>query len=99
MIVKKITTGFVIQEFDTTKGKFVKQEFVAGECEYENGNGEPLSAGDSLAIDEKFFYKKKANPIFRLTWSNLNNFHMVCWMATPTWQGIETRVMFFYMGR
>ena len=41
MIVKKVTYGFVIQEFDTESEQFVSQEFVAGdqvEWEDENGN-------------------------------------------------------------
>lgn len=40
MIIKKITTGFVIQEFDTDLQKFVSQKFVAGdECDYEDEDG------------------------------------------------------------
>lgn len=43
MIVKKITVGFVIQEFDTDLGKFTSQEFVASdEVEIENSDGETL---------------------------------------------------------
>ena len=41
MIVKKITYGFVVQEFDEETEKFVSQEFVAGdqvEHEDEDGN-------------------------------------------------------------
>lgn len=30
-IVKKITTGFVIQNYDTDTERFVSQEFVAGD--------------------------------------------------------------------
>lgn len=36
MIIQKITTGFVIQEFNTDTQKFVSQQFVAGdEVDYE----------------------------------------------------------------
>jgi hypothetical protein len=43
MILKKITTGFVIQEFDTETKQFVSQEFVAGdECDYEDENGDAV---------------------------------------------------------
>lgn len=43
MIVKKITTGFVIQEYDTETEKFVSQEFVAGDqVEYEDEEGNPV---------------------------------------------------------
>lgn len=38
-VIKKITVGFVIQEF-TNDGKFLKQEFVAGDqVDYEDENG------------------------------------------------------------
>lgn len=43
-IVKKITTGFVVQEYDTDTGKFVSQDFVAGDqvdWEDEDGNAIP----------------------------------------------------------
>jgi hypothetical protein len=41
MLVKKITTGFVVQTFDTITEKWVSQEFVAGdECDYENDKGD-----------------------------------------------------------
>ena len=40
MLLKKVTTGFVVQTFDTEKQKFVSQEFVAGDqCDYENEDG------------------------------------------------------------
>lgn len=40
MIVNKITTGFVIQSFDTRKKRFVSQEFKAGDdCVYEDRKG------------------------------------------------------------
>ena len=41
MLINKITTGFVIQQWDTEKHQWVSQEFVAGdECVYENRAGE-----------------------------------------------------------
>lgn len=46
MILKKITTGFVIQEFDTDKGTCVSQSFVAGDSEYETQDGEPINVSD-----------------------------------------------------
>ena len=36
MILNKITTGFVIQSFDTETGKYFLQEFVAGDEKWEN---------------------------------------------------------------
>lgn len=43
MIIKKITVGFVIQTYDTSLGKFMSQEFVAGDqVDFENESGEPL---------------------------------------------------------
>lgn len=38
-MIKKITTGYVVQEFNE-EGELVSQEFVAGESEYENEDGE-----------------------------------------------------------
>lgn len=50
MKIKKVTTGFVIQTYDTEKKKFVAQEFVAsGECDYEKENGD--EADSSLLND------------------------------------------------
>ena len=39
-IIRKITTGDVIQVFDTETNKFTSQEFVAGDVEYEDEFGE-----------------------------------------------------------
>jgi hypothetical protein len=44
MIIKKITTGFVIQTFDTKKHAYTGQCFVAGDqVDYEGELGNPLS--------------------------------------------------------
>ena len=44
MLLKKITTGYVIQTFDTNSKKFVAQTFSAGdECSYEDENGNIVS--------------------------------------------------------
>lgn len=42
MTIKKITTGFVIQVFDTDLNRYTSQEFVAGDTDYENDDGEAL---------------------------------------------------------
>jgi hypothetical protein len=42
MLINKVTTGFVVQVFDTEKRRFVSQDFVAGECAYEDRRGEPI---------------------------------------------------------
>lgn len=43
MQIKKITTGFVIQVYDTEKKSFVSQEFIAGdEVEVEDIEGNPV---------------------------------------------------------
>lgn len=56
MLVKKITTGFVIQVFDTDKKKFVAQEFLAGDqCDYENPYGDPVGP-ELLEVDGKEMY-------------------------------------------
>lgn len=47
MILNKITTGFVIQSFDTDKQEFVNQTFVAGDqVDYETEDGEPINEID-----------------------------------------------------
>ena len=47
MIVNKITTGFVIQKFDTETRQFVSQEFIAGDqVDDEDEYGEPVESFD-----------------------------------------------------
>lgn len=55
MIIDKITTGYVIQKFDTEKQEFISQSFVAGEVEYEH-NGQPICCADLEAVraDNKY---------------------------------------------
>lgn len=62
MTIKKITTGFVIQTFDTDQNKFVSQEFVAGNSEYEDKNGDTISLGDNEEADKTFFAKPGGEP-------------------------------------
>lgn len=51
MLLKKITTGFVVQTYDMDKGAWIDQEFVAGDqCDYEV-NGEAVDG------DHPFFSK------------------------------------------
>jgi hypothetical protein len=60
MLVNKITTGFVIQVFDTELKRFVSQEFVAGDdCQYEDRNGDAvdgkaLEAGVEAGVKEAY---------------------------------------------
>jgi hypothetical protein len=43
MLVKKITTGFVIQAYDTETRKYTGQEFIAGDqVDWEDEYGEKL---------------------------------------------------------
>jgi hypothetical protein len=46
MKYKKLTIGYVIQVYDTDKPGFVSQEFVAGEVEWEDIIGNPISSDD-----------------------------------------------------
>jgi hypothetical protein len=49
MIIRKITTGFVVQTFDTEKNKWTDQEFIAGdECVYEDELGVPIDAPENM---------------------------------------------------
>lgn len=50
MLINKITTGFVIQVFDTEKNQFVSQEFTAGNSELEHQDGTPL---DDDKVEDK----------------------------------------------
>jgi hypothetical protein len=43
MVVQKVVTGFVIQQFDTDTKKFISQEFVCGdEFYWEDEMGNPI---------------------------------------------------------
>jgi hypothetical protein len=42
MILNKVTTGFVIQQYDTETKKFVSQEFIAGDDVAWEESGEPV---------------------------------------------------------
>lgn len=45
MIVNKVTTGFVIQQFDTETRQFVSQEFVAGDqVDFEDEMGDAVES-------------------------------------------------------
>jgi hypothetical protein len=51
VIINKITTGFVIQRFDTDLQKFVSQEFIASEAEeYETENETQIDYKDFLSL-------------------------------------------------
>lgn len=41
--MKKFTSGYVVQTFDNT-GKCIDQEFIAGEVEWEDEDGNPCEA-------------------------------------------------------
>ena len=43
MKINKVTTGFVIQTYDTETGEWEGQEFIAGEVGYEDENENSLS--------------------------------------------------------
>lgn len=47
MIINKITTGFVVQKFDTDTGRCISQEFIAGDqVEWENQEGSSIEEDD-----------------------------------------------------
>ena len=50
----KITTGFVIQTFND-KGECIKQEFIAGEVEWETEDGDPIGQ-DELPLGGREYY-------------------------------------------
>ena len=53
MLIRKITTGFVIQTFDTETKQFTNQEFIAADqVEVEDVNGNPLDeAGNDIPAE------------------------------------------------
>jgi len=52
MKINKITTGFVIQQFDTDLGRYVSQNFTAGDpVEYETPEGEPVDPSMMEGLD------------------------------------------------
>ena len=56
MLVKKITTGYVVQVFDTETQRFVSQEFVAGdECRYEDEDRNTIES-DQLTVNGEEVY-------------------------------------------
>tara|TARA_Y100000389_G_scaffold167099_1_gene172117 strand:+ start:325 stop:540 length:216 start_codon:yes stop_codon:yes gene_type:complete len=51
MKIKKITTGFVIQEYDAESGEWISQEFIAGDLvEWEDENGECVDSVDDAYL-------------------------------------------------
>ena len=56
MLVNKITDGFVIQTFDTELGRFVSQEFKAGDgSDYETVDGTVVE-NEALNVNGKEAY-------------------------------------------
>jgi hypothetical protein len=56
MNLSKITTGFVVQKFDSDTGRCISQEFVAGEqVEWEDQKGNPIEDGQ-CGIDLEGLY-------------------------------------------
>jgi hypothetical protein len=51
MTVRKITTGFVIQEYDVDAKEWISQEFVAGDLvDWEDENGESVDCFDDVYL-------------------------------------------------
>jgi hypothetical protein len=56
MIVKKITTGFVVQQFDADTGRCISQEFVASDqVEFTDPKGDRIEDGQ-YGIDTEALY-------------------------------------------
>ena len=54
-MINKITTGFVVQQFDD-KGRCIEQEFIAGdEVDWEDENGETIPIEDQPDSDEWYY--------------------------------------------
>ena len=72
-IVQKITTGFVIQDFDAETGKCVEQHFIAGDdCVWEDNESNPGSVIDEPTNAEYFPYNmEQPNSILSLEQGDL----------------------------
>lgn len=56
MIIQKITTGFVVQKYDTETQRFVEQFFDAGDqCDYEDEDGNTVDSS-LLEVDGQEVY-------------------------------------------
>jgi hypothetical protein len=56
MILRKITTGFVVQQFDSDTGRCLSQEFVASDqVEWQDQAGNPIEDGQ-YGIDLEGLY-------------------------------------------
>lgn len=55
MIVRKVTIGFVVQEFVAETGRCLSQEFIAGDARWEDRQGNSISDGD-FSIDLEGLY-------------------------------------------
>ncbi len=53
MLINKVTTGFVVQVFDTDKRCFVSQSFLPGQCAYEDRRGNPVDPNLLVVDDEE----------------------------------------------
>jgi hypothetical protein len=61
-MLKKITIGFVVQEFDD-KGRCLSQEFVAGDqVDWENEDGEAIEIEDQPDRDELYYSFEMVQP-------------------------------------
>jgi len=64
MLINKITTGYVIQTYNTETGRCEAQDFIAGdECEYEfSETGQPFDV-DSLETELEYQPYNMEQPI------------------------------------
>jgi hypothetical protein len=64
MILRKITSGFVVQEFDSETGRCLSQEFVAGDqVEWENRQSNLVSDGDfGIDLEELYYPMEMKQP-------------------------------------
>ena len=53
MIIKKVTTGYVTQQYDTEAKQWLSQEFIAGdEVDWEDENGNPTDPPEDFEDDK-----------------------------------------------
>ncbi len=64
MMVKKITPGFVVQQFDSDTGRCISQEFVASDqVGFEDQKGDRIEDGQyGIDLEGLYYYAEMKQP-------------------------------------
>jgi hypothetical protein len=65
MLLNKVTTGFVIQTFDTEKNEYISQAFFAGDDSHiEYTDGTPANEDDKQLLENNYLPFYMLDPAF-----------------------------------